>query len=68
MTKANKQAKRKVIAKAFSEARKRGEKGPCKTRTSDTFKKKNCWWQKFPSYSAYISGGKKAPKRETEAV
>ena len=56
MSKNNKNAKRIAAAKEMSKIRLGGGKGPA--RTEPKHGKKNAWWQKFPSYTAYIRGGK----------
>jgi hypothetical protein len=61
MSKNNKNAKRIAAARELSKNRQNGSKGTCKT--SKTSKKKNAWWQKFPSYGAFIAGKGKTPRR-----
>jgi hypothetical protein len=43
-------------AKEMGKNRQAGNKGP--SRTNPVHGKKNAWWQKFSSYSAFITGGK----------
>ena len=65
MSKNNKNAKRIAAAKEMSKIRLSGGKGPA--RTESKHGKKNAWWQKFPSYTAYIRGGKAHTAKRIEA-
>lgn len=56
MSRNNKNAKRIAAAKEMSKTRVGGGKGP--SSTTPKHGKKKAWWQLFPSYSAYIKGGK----------
>lgn len=56
MSRNNKNAKRIAAAKEMSKTRVSGGSGP--SSTTPKHGKKNAWWQIFPSYSAYIKGGK----------
>ena len=60
MSKNSKNAKRHIAARAISEIRKNGGKGPSSTKPLHG--KKNAWWQKFRSYGEYINAGKRKPK------
>ena len=62
MSRNSKNAKRIKAAKEMSAQRTNGTKGPSKTTPSHG--KKNAWWQKFPSYKAYLAGGKRAKKED----
>lgn len=62
MSRNNKNAKRIAAAREMSKIRLGGGKGP--SRTASKHGKKNAWWQKFPSYSAFIRG----PKGKGKAV
>lgn len=57
MSRNSKNAKQHAAAKQISEMHKNGNKGPAQTAAKHG--KKKAWWQKFPSYGAYIRGGKK---------
>ena len=57
MSRNSKNAKRIAAAKSH----KRGT-GPAQTQPKHG--KKNAWWQKFPSYAAYLSGAKRAAKQD----
>lgn len=61
MSKNNKNAKRLAAARELSKARQNGAKGPA--HKSPTSKKKNAWWQKFPSYGSFIAGKGKQPRK-----
>lgn len=56
MSRNNKNAKRNAQAKEASARRKNGGSGPSQTKPQHG--KKNAWWQKFPSYEAFISMSK----------
>lgn len=66
MSRNSKGAKRNKAAKEMSALRVSGGKGPA--RTTPQHGKKNAWWQKFPSYGAFIRGGKKAVRSEEAAA
>ena len=66
MSKNSKNAKRLAAAREQSKSRQNGSKGSAKK--SSTSKKKNAWWQKFPSYSAFILGKGKVPRKDRNAV
>lgn len=57
MSRNTKNSKRIAAAKEMSKMRQSGGSGPAKTQAKH--QKKNAWWQKFPSYGAFIRGGKK---------
>jgi hypothetical protein len=57
MSRNSKNSQRAQAAKVMSQARANGNPGPAKTAPKHG--KKNAWWQKFPSYGAFIRGGKK---------
>jgi len=61
MSRNNKTAARLKAAREMSALHLKGGKGPKKTEAKHG--KTRAWWQKFPSYAAYIAGGKK-PKGE----
>jgi hypothetical protein len=56
MSRQNKAAKRKIVAKQFTATRKSGGKGPSSTTSSHG--KKNAWWQRG-SYTQFAKGGKR---------
>lgn len=65
MSRNSKNAKRIAAAKALpknrsatARARRAEGKAPLTGHTSPAHGKKNAWWQKFPSYKAYLAGGK----------
>lgn len=62
MSRNSKTAKRLVASKQISAQRKNGNKGPAKTTAKHN--KKKAWWQMFPSYGAYIRGGKRQKTEE----
>lgn len=62
MSKNNKNAKRVAARKQATAQRQGGGGGPAKTQPKHG--KKNAWWQKFPSYAAYIAGGKRKPQED----
>lgn len=71
MSRNSKNARRHVAAKALPKNRsaaaraKRAEgKKATNGRTGSATKKRNAWWQKFPSYGAWIRGGKKQAAQE----
>lgn len=71
MSRNNKTARRLVAARALpknrsaaSRARRAEGKSASNGRTGKATTKKNAWWQKFPSYGAWIRGGKK-PNQES---
>lgn len=70
MSKNNKNARHIAAAKVMPKnrsaaARARREAGkPTSCRTTKTSKKKNAWWQKFPSYGAWLRGNKKQKEGE----
>jgi hypothetical protein len=66
MSRNNKSAKLHAQARKLTEQRKNGGKGPAKTTA--VHGKKNAWWQKFPSYSAWVNGAKKHKPAEAEAA
>ena len=76
MSRNSKNAKRIQAAKALPKNRsaaakaKRAEGKPATTGRTSTpaHGKKNAWWQKFPSYGAFIRGGKKGNRNEEVAV
>ena len=59
MSRQNKNARNRAIAKQFSEARKAGRKGP--TRTQAKHGKTKAWWQVYGSYAEFVNG-KNKPK------
>lgn len=66
MSRNSKNAKRIVAAKALpknrsatARARRAEGKAPLTGHTSPAHGKKRAWWQLFPSYAAYLKGGKK---------
>lgn len=70
MSRNSKNARRLVAARALPKNRsaaaraRRAEGKPATNgRTGKPSQKKNAWWQKFPSYHAYIIGAKKAQKQ-----
>jgi hypothetical protein len=63
MSRNNKSAKNVARRKACTAARQSGNPGK---PTKPVHGKKKAWWQIFPSYGAYIAGGKK-PQRGQEA-
>jgi hypothetical protein len=63
MSRNNKTVRNLAIAKKFSELRKNGGGGPAKTQPQHG--KKSAWWQKFPSYAAYLAGAKRAAKQDS---
>jgi hypothetical protein len=65
MSRNNKNAKRLAKARELSVNRKNGSKESPKTHS--TSKKKNAWWQKFPSYGAFIRGKKSSRRDEIDA-
>ena len=76
MSRNSKNGKRIAAAKALPKNRsaaakvRRAEGKPAGTgRTGQSLHgKKNAWWQKFPSYGAFIRGGKKGNRNEEVAV
>lgn len=62
MSRNSKNAKRHIAEKAASAQRVKGDKGP--SQTKPLHGKKNAWWQKFPSYSAFIKGAKAKAKEQ----
>lgn len=75
MSQNSKKARRLVAARALPKNRsaaaraKRAEGKPATNgRSGKPSAKKNAWWQKFPSYGAYIRGGKKGNRSEEAAV
>jgi hypothetical protein len=62
MSKNNKNAKRVAARKEMSKLRVSGGAGPA--RTAPKHEKKNAWWQRFPSYGAFMRGGKKASAKQ----
>lgn len=66
MSKNNKNAKRLAQAREISKNRQNGSNGGCKT--SSTSKKKNAWWQKFPSYKSFIAGKGKVRKDRNDGA
>lgn len=67
MSRNSKNAKRIASAKALpknrsatARARRAEGKTPQTGHTSPAHGKTRAWWQKFPSYKAYIQGGKSA--------
>jgi hypothetical protein len=62
MSKNNKNAKRIAARKEMSKLRLSGGSGPA--RTAAKHGKKNAWWQRFPSYGAFVRGGKKASRMQ----
>jgi hypothetical protein len=62
MSRNSKTAKRLVAAKQISAQRKNGNKGPA--ATTPKHNKKKAWWQMFPSYGAYLRGGKRQKAEE----
>lgn len=60
MSRNSKNATRHAQAKAITALHLKGEKGPA--RTGAKHGKKNAWWQKFQTYSAFIKGAKKGDK------
>ena len=56
MSRNNKNSKRNAAAKEMSKIRLGGGSGP--KATTPKHGKKKAWWQIFPSYEAYIKGGK----------
>jgi len=56
MSRNSKNATRIMDARKMAEIHKNGGKGPAKTAPKHG--KKKAWWQKFPSYRAYIKGAK----------
>lgn len=61
----NKNAKRIAARKEMSKLRQSGGSGPAKTQPKH--EKKNAWWQRFPSYGAFMRGGKKGAARDEAA-
>jgi hypothetical protein len=66
MSRNSKNAQRIAKAKKLGAERQAGSKGPAKT--TPLHGKKKAWWQKFPSYGAYIRGGKKGGQRNEEVA
>lgn len=64
MSRNSKNAKRHAAAREMSKIRKSGGSGP--KATTPAHGKKNAWWQKFPSYSDYIKGGKGEKRAKVE--
>lgn len=62
MSRNSKNSQRIKKAKELSVLHTKGEKGPAKTAPKHG--KTRAWWQKFPSYAAYIRGGKKDKSAE----
>lgn len=62
MSRNSKSARRTAARKAMSALRAGGGGGPAKTTPKHG--KKNAWWQKFPSYGAFIRGAKKQKAAE----
>lgn len=65
MSRNSKNSKRIAARKAMSAKRANGSPGPAKTTAKHG--KKRAWWQIYPSYSAYIRGGKKPQRGQEEA-
>lgn len=65
MSRNNKNAKRHAAARSMPKNRSAAAKArrkagePAKNPRGTPSKKKNAWWQKFPSYGAFIRGEKK---------
>lgn len=57
MSRNSKNASRIKAAKEMSALRTKGGKGPAKTTPKHG--KTRAWWQKYDSYKAFCSGGKK---------
>lgn len=57
MSRNNKKARLLAKAREITALHAKGEKAPAKTKPLHG--KTRAWWQKFPSYSAFIKGGKK---------
>jgi hypothetical protein len=62
MSRNSKGAARTKARKDMAKTRTSGGSGPAKTTPKHG--KKNAWWQKFPSYAAYLRGGKKQKQEE----
>jgi hypothetical protein len=62
MSRNNKNAREHATAAKFTELRKKGESGPASTKPQHG--KKAAWWQKFPSYGAWLRHGKSAKPAE----
>jgi hypothetical protein len=65
MSRNSKNAARIRQAHEVSAMHRNDGKGPAKTKPLHA--KKNAWWQKFPSYAAYIRGEKGRGQREALA-
>lgn len=62
MSRNSKNAQRNKAAKDMSATRTSGGSGPAKTTPKHG--KKKAWWQVFPSYGAFVRGGKSARPAE----
>ena len=60
MSRNSKNARLHQEAKEMGKTRQGGGRGPA--QTTPAHGKKNAWWQKFSSYSAYVSGGKRGDR------
>ena len=58
----SKNAQRIQAAREMSKTRLGGGKGPSQTQPKHG--KKNAWWQKFSTYSAFIKGAKKQKEQK----
>jgi hypothetical protein len=65
MSRNSKNATRIRQAREVTAMHKNAGRGPAKTKP--LHEKKNAWWQKFPSYGAYIRGEKMRGQREALA-
>lgn len=75
MSKNSKNARRIAAARALPKNRsaaaraRRAEGKPATNgRNGKPSQKKNAWWQKFPSYHAFLKGDKAAKQREAAAA
>lgn len=74
MSKNSKNSRRIAAAKALPKNRsaaaraRRAEGKPATNgRSGKPSTKKNAWWQKFPSYAAYLRGGKRQKSEADES-
>lgn len=56
----------RLVKEAKARNRPNGFKGPAKT--SPKHGKQNAWWQKFPSYSAFVRGNKKPARKQADTA
>lgn len=74
MSRNSKNAQRYAAARALPKNRsaaaraRRADGKPAQSPPRRPSSKKNAWWQKFSSYSAFTKGGKKGAQRDQEAA